>query len=154
MKILYAAALIAALPASTGVAAEPAPVAASASAAIEEPVAAMLDAITKLDAAAVGEALSRTVEPEIVYYWGETVSGRDAIVQWHREWFAETGWRIEPGAVGHSLVGDKLATLTAPVRYIKTPERQFLILISYTLLKEADGWKIARIQQTLLEGPE
>lgn len=153
MTIRYAGALMLALSPSASPAAEAAPVATGVTAEVERPLAALLDAMGRRDTAALDAALARSVEPQIVYYWGETVTGRAPILQWHREWFAETGWSIEPGPITHALVGDRLATLTASMRYIKSAERQFVILISYTLLKEADGWKVARIQQTLLEGP-
>lgn len=153
MTIRYAAALMFALSPGTGMAAEAPPVATSVSAEVGQPLTALLDAMRKRDVAALDTALARSVEPQIVYYWGDTITGRDNILQWHREWFAEAGWSIEPGPIGHALVGDRLATLTAPMRYIKSAERQFKILINYSLVKEADGWKVARIQQTLLEGP-
>lgn len=153
MTMMLAAGLLAGFQATSGIVA-PAEVLAPAPTDIEAPVDAMLEAISARDAAALEQTLATGVEPEIVYYWGETVSGREAIAQWHREWFAEPGWTIAPGPVGHSLAGERLATVAAPVRYIKTAERQFVILISYTLLKEAEGWRIARIQQTLLEGPD
>lgn len=153
MTIRYAAALMLAFSPSVSPAAAAPPIATSASAEVEQPLTALSDAMRKRDVAALDKALARSVEPQIVYYWGDTVTGRDEIMQWHREWFAETGWSIEPGPVGHALVGDRLATLTAPMRYIKSAERQFKILINYTLIKEAEGWKVARMQQTLLEGP-
>jgi len=154
MTIIMAASLLAGFQAAPNVVPPDEVAAAPAAADIEAPVEAMLQAISARDPAALEQTLATGVEPEIVYYWGETVSGREAIVQWHSEWFAEPGWRIVPGPAGHSLVGERLATVAAPVRYIKTAERQFVILISYTLLKEAEGWRIARIQQTLLEGPD
>lgn len=154
MTIIMAASLLAGFQAAPNVVPPDEVAAAPAASDIEAPVEAMLHAISARDPAALEQTLATSVEPEIVYYWGETVSGREAIVQWHREWFAEPGWRIVRGPVGHSLVGERLATVAAPVRYIKTAERQFVILISYTLLKEAEGWRIARIQQTLLEGPD
>ncbi|MBM0168509.1 nuclear transport factor 2 family protein [Altererythrobacter sp. C41] len=154
MTIIMAASLLAGFQAAPNVVPPDEVAAAPAASDIEAPVEAMLQAISARDPAALEQTLATSVEPEIVYYWGETVSGREAIVQWHREWFAEPGWRIVPGPASHSLVGERLATVAAPVRYIKTAERQFVILISYTLLKEAEGWRIARIQQTLLEGPD
>lgn len=150
MKSVALIALVLAAPA----AAERAPVALQASASVQAPLDAMVAAIQSRDAEAVGATLSSTIEPRIDYYWGETVTGRSTIVQWHREWFAEKGWTIERGPVSHALVGDRLATLTTTTRYVKSAERQFRILISYTLAKEAAGWKVARIQQTLLEGPQ
>lgn len=153
MTIRYAAALMFALSPSAGMAAEATPVATCVSAEVAQPLTAMLDAMRKRDVAALDTALARSVEPQIVYYWGEKVTGRDPILQWHREWFAEAGWSIEPGPVIHAMVDDRLAAVTTPMHYIKSAERKFVILISYTLLKEAAGWKVARIQQTLLEGP-
>lgn len=151
MKMICAVLLMVAAP----VAASARPVVTtSASTALSAPVLAMTDATRNRQIAGIGATLARSVEPQIVYYWGETVSGRDTIPQWHKEWFAETGWRIEPGPIEHVLASDTLATLSSKMRYIKTAERQFLILMTYTLVKEAGGWKIARIQQTLLEGPQ
>ena len=114
----------------------------------------MLDAMRERDVAKLDRTLARSASPEIVYYWGETVSGRDAILQWHREWFAEKGWSLEPGPVTHALVDSRVAVVSSTMRYIKSAERQFRILISHELTKEDSGWKVARIQQTLLEGPK
>lgn len=124
------------------------------SAAIAMPVTAMFEATRQRNVKALGDSLSRTVEPEIVYYWGETVSGRDAILQWHREWFAETGWSLQPEKIDRVFTSDRLAALSYTIEYIKSAERKFRILIACTLVREDDGWKIARMQQTLLEGPQ
>lgn len=122
--------------------------------AIAETLSSMLDAMRERDVAKLDRTLARSASPEIVYYWGETVSGRDAILQWHREWFAEKGWSLEPGPVTHALVDSRVAVVSSTMRYIKSAERQFRILISHELTKEDSGWKVARIQQTLLEGPK
>jgi len=122
--------------------------------AVAETLSSMLGAMRGRDVAALDRTLARSVPPQIVYYWGETVSGRDDILQWHREWFAETGWTLEPGPVTHALVDSRIAVVSSTMRYIKSAERQFSILVSHTLTREDSGWKIARIQQTLLEGPE
>ena len=145
--------LLAAVPATSVPAIAPPP-GRSAEAEARKPVMALLDAMSRRDLAGLEQALARTVQPEIVYYWGEKVSGRDAILEWHREWFAEPGWTLETRPIEHLLVDRWLATVTATVRYRKSATRQFLIMISYALVKERDEWKIARIQQTLLEGPE
>lgn len=149
---MIAAAIAAALPATADAAAKR--ICTHASPEVQRPLHAMIAAMQERDAEAIGKALSTSVQPEIVYYWGETVSGRAAIVQWHREWFAEKGWTVEQHPVSHALVDDRLATLTVKVKYVKNPQRQFLLLINYSLVKEARGWSVARIQQTLLKGPD
>lgn len=153
--LLFGAAFLLAEPvAAAGAGDVPAVKSAALPAAIEGTLSSMLGAMRGRDAAALDRTLAQGIEPQIVYYWGETVSGRDAILQWHREWFAETGWSIEPGPITHALVGADVAVVSATMRYIKSAERQFLILVSHELTREASGWKVARIQQTLLEGPE
>lgn len=152
MKQLKIAALLLALAPAASPAAVVTPKVVSAE--IQQPLTALLDAMRLRDVAALDATLASSVEPQIVYYWGETVTGRESILQWHREWFAEAGWHIETGPTTHALAVDRLATVTASMRYVKSAERQFVILINYTLLREAGGWKVARIQQTLLEGPE
>jgi formylglycine-generating enzyme required for sulfatase activity len=119
-----------------------------------QPVSAMLKATRARNLSALGGFLSSTVEPEIVYYWGETVRGRDAIVEWHREWFAEPGWTLAQEKLERDFIDQKLAALSYSVEYIKSAERKFRILIDCTLIKEGSDWKIARMQQTLLEGPQ
>ncbi len=151
MKLLPIALVLALAPAASP-AAEVTPIAVSAD--VGQPLSALIEAMRRRDVAALDKALARSVEPQIVYYWGETVTGREPILQWHREWFAEAGWSIEPGPTTHALAGERLATITSSMRYVKSAERQFLILVNYTLLKEAESWKVARIQQTLLEGPD
>lgn len=121
---------------------------------VTKPVRGMLDAIRRNDAGAVDDYLSRSTDPEILYYWGETVSGRRAIVQWHREWFEEKGWTLAPERIDQVFSDGRLALVNYSVEYIKSADRKFKILISCTLLREDERWRIARIQQTLLEGPK
>ncbi len=123
-------------------------------AAIGETLSALVAAMQNRDAPGVERLLSRSVEPEIVYYWGETVRGRETILQWHREWFMEKGWKIEPGPVTYTFADDRIAIVSSVMQYVKTAQRQFRILVSHQLVKEGSEWKVARIQQTLLEGPE
>jgi hypothetical protein len=103
---------------------------------------------------AVDRQLARSIDPQILYYWGETVSGRPAIRQWHREWFEETGWTLAPEKIDHVFNDDRLALVSYTVDYIKSPERKFRIYGACTLIREDEGWKVARSQQTLLEGPK
>lgn len=152
MKLLPIAALLLTFAPAASPAAEATSTTVSAD--VRQPLAALIEAMRLRDVEALDAALAQSVEPQIVYYWGETVTGREPILQWHREWFAETGWSIEPGPTTHALASDRLATVTASMRYVKSAERQFVILVNYTLLKEAGDWKVARFQQTLLEGPE
>ena len=141
-------------------AAEPSPrvaptqVQASVEAAPEKAVRAFLDAISTRDVAGIRHGLARTVEPQILYYWGETVAGADTIVQWHKEWFEEKGWAIEESPIVHASVDGRLAIISHDVRYRKSAAREFVIRLGYTLVAEAGEWKVARIQQTLLKGPE
>jgi hypothetical protein len=114
----------------------------------------MLEATRARNVNALGDFLSTSVEPEIVYYWGETVRGRDNILQWHREWFAEQGWVLAKEQLGRAFSDRKLAALSYTIEYIKSAERKFRILIDCTLVREGGEWKIARMQQTLLEGPQ
>lgn len=123
-------------------------------ASIALPVTQMLEATRQRNVDAIDATLSRSIDPEILYYWGETVVGRPAIAQWHREWFVETGWRLEPEKILHVFNDDRLALVNYTIEYIKSAERKFRIFIGCTLVREADGWKVARIQQTLLEGPQ
>jgi sulfatase modifying factor 1 len=120
---------------------------------ILQPVTAMLEAIRRRDLAALGSFLANSVEPEIVYYWGEKVTGRASIVEWHREWFAESGWKLAPEKIDRSRVDNNLAAVSYTIEYIKSAQRKFSILVACTLVREPDGWKIARMQQTLLDGP-
>lgn len=131
-----------------------APVQASAEAVPQKTVRTFLDAISSRDVAMIREGLSRTVEPQILYYWGETVSGADTIAQWHKEWFEEKEWTIEAGPIIHASVDRRLAIISHDVRYKKSATREFVIRLGYTLVAESGEWKVARIQQTLLKGPE
>ena len=130
------------------------PVQASVEAAPQKTVRRFLDAISSRDVARIRHLMTSTVEPQILYYWGESVSGADTIVQWHKEWFEEKGWTIEGGPILHASVDRRLAVISHDVRYKKSPTREFVIRLSYTLVAEAGEWKVARIQQTLLKGPE
>ena len=118
-----------------------------------QPVSAIFDATRARNIEPIGNLLSSAVEPEIVYYWGETVKGRENIVQWHREWFAEKGWVLAKEKLERAFTDQTLAALSYSIEYIKSAERKFRILIDCTLVKEGGDWKIARMQQTLLEGP-
>lgn len=114
----------------------------------------MFDATRAMNADGVVAQLASEVEPEIVYYWGETVSGREAIRQWHREWFEEKGWRLEPEQTGRVFADERVASISYTVDYIKSATRRFKILVACTLVREGEDWKIARMQQTLLDGPK
>ena len=122
-------------------------------ASIAQPVTGMLDAIRNRDVGALDGFLARSTDPEILYYWGETVSGRSAIGQWHREWFKEQGWLLAPEKLLHVFAEGNLAQVNHTVEYIKSADRKFRIFFASTLIRESGSWKIARIQQTLLEGP-
>lgn len=140
-------------PASPGVA-TPSGVEMATPAQIARPVTGMLEATRARQAEELDKYLSRSIDPEILYYWGDKVTGRRNIVQWHREWFEEQGWSLEPARIDDVFSGERLALVNYTIDYIKSAERKFKIYIACTLLREADGWKIARIQQTLLEGPK
>jgi len=127
---------------------------ASTPAQIALPVTGMLQAIRQRKAEAIDAYLSRSTDPEILYYWGDKVTGRRNIVQWHREWFEEQGWSLEPERLDHVFSDERLALVNYTIEYIKSAERKFKIHVACTLLREQEGWKIARIQQTLLEGPK
>ncbi len=124
------------------------------SAQIARPVVEMMDGMRQRNLAAIDRQLSRSIDPQILYYWGEKVSGRPAIQQWHREWFEETGWSLAPEKIDHVFNDDQLAVVSYTVEYIKSPQRKFRIYIACTLVREDEGWKVARVQQTLLEGPK
>lgn len=123
-------------------------------ASIALPVTRMLEATRQRNVGALGDSLSRSTAPEILYYWGETVSGRKAILQWHREWFEETGWTLAPEKIEQVFSDGHLAQVNYTIEYIKSAERKFRIFFSCTLIREEGDWKVARIQQTLLEGPQ
>jgi formylglycine-generating enzyme required for sulfatase activity len=131
-----------------------APASSATSAAIASPVAQMLEAMRQRNVEGIDKFLSRSIDPEILYYWGETVTGRPAISQWHKEWFAESDWSLEPQKILHVYNDDRLALVNYTIEYIKSADRKFKIFIGSTLVREDDGWKVARIQQTLLEGPK
>lgn len=131
-----------------------APASDTTSASIALPVTQMLEATRQRIVEGIDRTLSRSVDPEILYYWGETVTGRPAISQWHREWFAETGWSLEPEKILHVFNDDRLALVNYTIEYVKGADRKFKIFVGCTLVREDDGWKVARIQQTLLEGPK
>ena len=150
-EMLLVMAIAAAQPAAPHAAA---PVPASAQNDAEKTVRTFLEAVSSRDVATIRNSLSRSVEPQILYYWGETVSGGDTIAQWHKEWFDEKGWTIEAGSISQPLVDSRLAMISHDVRYKKSATREFVIRLGYTLVAEAGEWKVARIQQTLLEGPE
>jgi formylglycine-generating enzyme required for sulfatase activity len=123
------------------------------SASIAQPVTGMLEAIRRRDVDALGAFLAHSTDPEIIYYWGDVVSGRTAIAQWHREWFKEQGWMLAPEKLVNVFTDGNLAQVNHTIEYIKSADRKFRISFASTLIREQDGWKVARIQQTLLEGP-
>lgn len=118
------------------------------------PFASMLEATRRRDVEGLSATLSASRTPEIVYYWGETVSGREAIAQWHKEWFEEQGWKLGREQPGAAFADERLGVLAYTIEYIKNPQRKFLILMNVTTIREGAEWKVARIQQTLLDGPK
>lgn len=119
---------------------------------IVRPVSGMLEAIRQRQVEGIDNYLSRSIDPEIQYYWGEKVAGRPAIARWNREWFDEGAFTLAAEKVDSVFSDERLAVVTCSVEYVKGGGK-FLIHISSTLLREEGGWKIARIQQTLLQGP-
>lgn len=118
------------------------------------PMATLLEAITQRDHSALAACLTAEVEPRISYYWGEEVTGRDAIAAWHREWFEEDGWIIGELLLRDGWESGSLAALCYELPYDKGPDRRFRYLLAVTALRETDGaWRIARVQYTQLEGP-
>jgi hypothetical protein len=111
-------------------------------------------AISARDANALANLLSQAHEPCFVFFWGERVAGRDTLIQWHKDWFAEGTWSIRPPALLQGFEGDDLAVLSYDLYYDKSADRVFRLLITLTLVRETSGWKIASVQQTMLEGPK
>lgn len=121
---------------------------------IARPVVELTQAMRQRDLEAIDRQLARSIDPEILYYWGEKVAGRPAIQKWHREWFAESGWSLGPEKIDQVFNDDRLAWVSYTIEYVKSAQRKFRIAIACTLVREDEGWKVARIQQTLLEGPK
>jgi sulfatase modifying factor 1 len=121
---------------------------------IARPVIEMLEATRQRNLDAIDRQLARSIDPQILYYWGEKVSGRPAIRKWHREWFEESGWSLAPEKIDHVFNDDRLALVSYTIEYLKSAQRKFRIYMTCTLVREDEGWKVARIQQTLLEGPK
>lgn len=124
------------------------------SAQIARPVVELTQAMRERNLEAVDRQLSRSIDPQILYYWGEKVSGRPAIRQWHREWFGEPGWSLAPEQIDHVFNDERLAAVGYTIEYLKSAQRKFRIYVACTLVREDEGWKVARIHQTLLEGPK
>jgi len=114
---------------------------------------ALFKAINERDLMAFETVLSTTRTPVVAFFWGEQVKGKDTLVQWHREWFEEKGWFLQNVELQQAHESENLAVLDFEVAFDKSETRKFRLLVSVVMVREQTDWKLARIQQTMLEGP-
>lgn len=114
----------------------------------------LFTAINNRDAEAFGAVLTRERDPVFFFFWGESVSGRDVLVQWHKEWFAEKGWSIPKPRLVFSAHSPDQVVLSYHVLYKKSADREFSMISTMLLQKEQGDYRVAAIQQTLLQSPE
>lgn len=87
----------------------------------------------------------------VIFPNGEVLDGKQAVVAFHRDWFADRDWTFEPEVIGES-VGETRAT--ALVRYTyredatAEPHRTWLAL-AFRL--EKGGWRLYHDQNTAIE---
>lgn len=111
-------------------------------------------AVNNRDAEAFGALLTRERDPVFFFFWGESVSGRDVLVAWHKEWFAEKGWSIPTPRLVFSAYSPDQVVLSYHVLYKKSADREFSMISSVLLQKEQGEYRVAAIQQTLLQSPD
>lgn len=114
---------------------------------------AMMTATNNRDLEAFKALLSTTHTPHFTFFWGEQVTGHEALAQWHMEWFQEEGWMIKSMDLVQGMETQNMAYLIFESKFDKSETRKFRLLVAVVMVREPGGWKIANSQQTLLEGP-
>jgi ketosteroid isomerase-like protein len=104
------------------------------------------DAIQSRDLDAFKATVTQEPELTLIFPDGEILTTREAVIDLHREWFADKGWTWDPEVVA-TTVGSDLAY--ALVRYTYTDDsaqRQNWLSLVFRL--EDGVWRLVRDQNT------
>ena len=112
-----------------------------------------LDAVRTRDL----EAFAATVDGDcaVVLLDGRVVDGRDAVLELHRDWFADPDWSIEFSPV-KTVVRDGLGVALVAVDYTDVDGRGAPValhyLLSLTFAPAQEGWLLVHDQNTSSAG--
>jgi ketosteroid isomerase-like protein len=111
-------------------------------------VEAHLATITDRNLAAFGETITQTDDIDVIFPNGGLIEGRTAVMDFHKEWFADPNWQMEPEVVEIIEGADQS---TALIRYVSrdTPEgapRSTGLVLVFQL--ENGSWRLVHDQTT------
>lgn len=89
----------------------------------------------------------------VIFPNGEEVQGRDAVVEFHREWFADDQWVFEPQVIEAHASGN-LANALVRYSYRDTPDgppRDRWLALMFR--DDGDGWLLYHDQNTPIDAP-
>lgn len=117
-----------------------------------------LDAILDKDLDAYVPTLTASDDLMLIFPAGELIDTREGIIEFHRNWFADDNWVMEPEVV-KTIVGSDQATAVLRYQYRDTadgePRSSWLVLVFQL---EDDQWRLVHDQNTRImsqdEGPQ
>jgi ketosteroid isomerase-like protein len=124
----------------------PSPAPAGDTASFDAALEAHFDAIQSRDLDAFEATVTHESEMTLIFPDGEILTTREAVIDLHREWFADRSWTWEPEIIA-TTVGSDLAY--ALLRYTYTDDaapRQNWLSLVFRL--EDDVWRLVRDQNT------
>lgn len=90
----------------------------------------------------------------VIFPNGQEVVGREAVVDFHREWFADDQWIWEPEIIESHAASGGLANALVRYTYRDTPDgepRQRWLALHFR--NDGDGWLLYHDQNTPIEAP-
>jgi ketosteroid isomerase-like protein len=115
-----------------------------------------LDAVTSRDLVALEPTLSRTDELILIFPNGSLTRTKAEYLAFHREWFAETSWRME-FTPEWTRVSGRTAQALLRTRYRDTAadgsaiDNRGLLLMTFEL--QDDAWRLVTDQNTRVPAP-
>lgn len=110
-----------------------------------------LDAITGRDLATFESTLTGNDDLMVIFPDGAALDSTQAVVDFHREWFSDPKWVMEPEVV-KTIEGTDQSTALVRYQYRDTPDGQprsaWLVLV-FTL--EDGQWRLVHDQNTRIE---
>lgn len=118
-------------------------------------LAAHLTAIQTRDLAAFAATLTTTADCTLILPNGQLITGRDAVLDFHRAWFADPDWRLSLQPVRQLEAAD-LGLALFEVTYddldASGQPYQLRYYLSLLFANEAGEWRLVHDQNTLCPG--
>ncbi len=112
-----------------------------------------LAAIETKDIDAYIPTVTSAEDLHLIFPDGSAIETTEGVVAFHREWFADAGWRMEPEVV-KVMEGEDMAAALLKYDYRDTPEgepRSSWLILVFEL--EDGAWRLVHDQNTRLSAP-